>query len=149
MPRPLRDSPHRMMHLPRLAVVMVLLVSLLMAALPAASVAAATVTVTTTADGVHNPGCATDGITAPCTLRDAVIYANGSAGPTTITLAAGIYTLTIGPSGNDDATTGDLNLTANIIINGAGAGTTFIDASGMSPGDRVMKVGVFGIAGRP
>ena len=45
---------------------------------------AATVTVNTTGD--TNNTCATDGTTAPCSLRDAVTYANGH-DSTTIGLA--------------------------------------------------------------
>lgn len=59
-------------------------------------VRAATVTVTTTIDAIHSPGCATDGVTPPCSLRDTVLFANANPG-TTITLPAGIYTLTIPP----------------------------------------------------
>ena len=53
---------------------------------------------------------------------------------TTITLLTDTYTLTIGDSGNDDATTGDLNLTNTTGTtpgNGTGQATTIIDASGM------------------
>jgi hypothetical protein len=49
---------------------------------------------------------------------------------------AGTYTLTIGPAGPDDATTGDLNLTANVTITGAGAGATTIKGSG----DRIFDI---------
>jgi hypothetical protein len=104
---------------------------------------AATITVTTTADVIHRPGCATDGFTLPCSLRDATIFANANRG-TTITLPAGIYTLTIPPDATDDATTGDLNLTANVIINGADAATTIIQASATDSSagiDRVLAIG--------
>ncbi|MHB8646681.1 MAG: choice-of-anchor Q domain-containing protein [Thermomicrobiales bacterium] len=109
-------------------------------------VRAATVTVTTTADMIHNPGCATDGVTSPCSLRDATIFANAHSG-STITLPAGIYTLTIPPDTNDDATTGDLNLSGSVTINGAGAATTIIQASATNSStgiDGVFLIGSFG-----
>src|SRR4051812_37515193 len=62
---------------------------------------AATVTVTTTGDTTNT--CATDGTTAPCSLRDAVTYANKNdsttitfdlPNPSTITLTGGRLTLT-------------------------------------------------------
>jgi len=50
-------------------------------------------------------------------LRSAVIAANANPG-STIRLSHGVtYTLSIAPSGNDDAATGDLNLTADTTFN--------------------------------
>ena len=99
---------------------------------------AASFTVNTTVDGADANGCS-DG---PCTLREAIIRANALGGSSTITLPAGTYDLTIPPSGNDDATTGDLNVTAAITINGAGAATTIIDGGGSSGTvtDRIFRV---------
>src|SRR3954454_2167418 len=68
---------------------LLLLAALLTPVLPAQIVRAATVTVTTTADSDN--ACATSGA-APCSLRDAVTYANAHAG-TTISVPAGTYTL--------------------------------------------------------
>src|SRR5438132_292648 len=45
-----------------------------------------------------------------CTLRSAVQAANNVNADSTITLAAGVYKLTIAPSGGDDDSTGDLNI---------------------------------------
>jgi uncharacterized repeat protein (TIGR01451 family) len=69
-----------------------------------------------------------------CTLRSAVQAANQVAGPSTINVAAGTYVLTIAPSGADDDSTGDLNVTnlsGKITINGAGSGTsgTIVDGN--------------------
>ena len=89
---------------------------------------AATVTVTTTDDFIHSPGCATDGFTQPCSLRDTILYANANTG-TIISIPVGVYTLTIPPNSANNATTGDLNLTASMTINGAGADATIIQAS--------------------
>ncbi len=100
---------------------------------------AATVTVNNLLDPAPG-GCATTG-TGTCSLREAVIYANAHSG-TTISVPIGTITLKIGPVGADDATTGDLNLTAAVVtITGAGSTKTIIDGSGINPGtDRIFHV---------
>src|SRR4051794_2212390 len=87
-------------------------------ALPSIGAAPFSVTVTTTAD--VNDDCATTGV-APCSLRDAIRYADArtSADTTTITLPAGIYNLTQMGDCEDAALTGDLDITKNVILNGA------------------------------
>ena len=81
-----------------------------------------------------------------CTLREAIIAANSDegvdlcppgSGPDTITLAAGIYTLAVAGTDEDDAATGDLDITAPLTITGAGYDQTFIDADGI---DRVFDI---------
>jgi predicted outer membrane repeat protein len=77
----------------------------------------------------------TDG--GACTLRAAVQAADNSGGPNTISLAAGTYKLTIGPSGTlagsdvNDPAHGDLDvLNADALtITGAGSSKTIIDAN--------------------
>ncbi len=59
-------------------------------------------------------------------------------GNVTIVLPAGIYDLSILRTGGDDETTGDLNITADLKLNGAGAATTIVDAHQL---DRVVSVG--------
>lgn len=98
---------------------------------------AATFVVTTTADS--NDGACT---VALCSLRDAVIAANGNAGADIITLPAGVYTLTIPGAGENLAATGDLDITDAVTINGAGAATTIIDGGGL---DRVFDVRTSGV----
>ncbi|GAA1608400.1 right-handed parallel beta-helix repeat-containing protein [Catellatospora bangladeshensis] len=86
--------------------------------LPAAPALAATVTVTTTAD-VVNGG---DGLVS---LREAVDAANAAAGPTTIELAAGAYTLSL--CADDDTNAGgDLDVTTAqpVTVDGGGATVT-------------------------
>src|SRR6185295_4298925 len=63
-----------------------------------------------------------------CTLRAAIQELNAlGGGPHTITLPARTYTLT--QTGDDNtAVNGDLDISANITINGAGAATTIIQA---------------------
>jgi hypothetical protein len=73
-----------------------------------------------------------------CSLRGAIIAANANAG-STVVVPTGTYVLTITQSGGDDTTTGDLNMTANMIISGAGASNTIIQGR---PGwsDRIFDV---------
>lgn len=75
---------------------------------------AATFTVSKTAD-TNDGTCNAD-----CSLREAIAAANAAAGADTITLPAGTYTLTLGS---------ELLITSDITINGAGSGTTFIEAN--------------------
>ncbi|MDO8615592.1 MAG: right-handed parallel beta-helix repeat-containing protein [Dehalococcoidia bacterium] len=86
-------------------------------------------------------GCATNG----CSLREAIIAANAAAGADTISLPAGPYTLTVTGTGDDLAATGDLDILADVTINGAGAATTIIQACDSSGGpctgiDRVFEI---------
>ena len=88
---------------------------------------------------------------ANCTLREAVVAANtnaavdacaaGEPGPGTtdvILVPAGVFTLSIAGSGEDQAMTGDLDLTDSVSILGVDARQTFIDGGGI---DRVFQVG--------
>ncbi|MCB1926311.1 MAG: DUF4347 domain-containing protein, partial [Gammaproteobacteria bacterium] len=86
----------------------------------------ATYTVTTTSDGGAG------------SLREAIINANANAGADTIVLGAGTYTLTLTGQWEDSSATGDLDITSDITIQGTGAGTTIISASGL--GDRAFDV---------
>ena len=54
--------------------------------------------------------------------------ANALPGPDVINLPAGTYTLTIGGTGEDAAATGDLDITSELTISGAGAGTTIVSS---------------------
>jgi CSLREA domain-containing protein/uncharacterized repeat protein (TIGR01451 family) len=102
---------------------------------------AVTFTVNSTADGDDaNKGnlvCATAG--GVCTLRAAISEANASfgSGPHTVSIPAGIYTLT-GVGDEDGNTTGDLDVLKPMTISGAGVELTIIDGNGV---DRVMEVG--------
>ena len=100
----------------------------------------ATFTVDSTADAVDStPGdgvCATAG--AVCTLRAAIQETNALPGPNKIFVPAGKYALTIPGNGEEAAATGDLDITDDLTIGGAGAPVTYLDASVM--GDRVFHV---------
>jgi hypothetical protein len=64
------------------------------------------------------------------TLRAAIMEANALPGYDTIILPAGTYTLTIPSTGYHSDRNGDLDVTRNVTIIGAGAATTKIDAGG-------------------
>src|SRR3954447_7141640 len=118
-------------HMPtRLAL---LLSSLFLVAVPAAH--AATISVTTDADA---PG--------GCSLREAVSAANADAGAggcpagsgaDTIALPAGDYQLTIGGAGEDANASGDLDVSSDLTIAGAGASRTTISGGRI---DRVLSI---------
>lgn len=89
-------------------------------------------TVTDTGD---SPPQACAGTVCP-TLRSAVIAANANPGADTIALGAGIFQLS--RSGADDmAMSGDLDVTGDLAIAGAGAGLTVVDGGDI---DRVFHV---------
>lgn len=87
--------------------------------------------VTTTTD--ENNGCTY----ASCSLREAIIKANAEGDGAVVSISAGTYTLSIAGTGEDVAATGDLDITANIHIVGAGRDQTIIDANGI---DRVFDI---------
>ena len=72
-----------------------------------------------------------------CTLRAAIQEANTLAGADTITLPAGVFQLLLTGSGEEAAASGDLDITADLTINGAGAPSTVIDGGGL---DRVFDI---------
>jgi len=82
-----------------------------------------------------------DGICATrsgvCTLRAAIQEANALAGGDSITLPAGSFLLTSGGRDEDAAAMGDLDVTDDLVISGAGEGSTTV--SGYSS-DRVFDV---------
>src|SRR6266403_1666587 len=113
------------------------LASLLLVVAPAAG---ATFTVNDdTADAVDAaPGdgrCATAGGT--CTLRAAIQEANAHTGADTIMVPAGTYLLMIPGRGEDAAAMGDLDITDDVTITGAGADSTIVDGNGI---DRVFEI---------
>ncbi len=90
--------------------------------------------------GDLNPGDGVidTGTPGEITLRAAIMESNAVAGGDTITLPAGTYALRIAGPGEDAAATGDLDITDDLTITGAGAGTTIIDAFLVA--DRVFDV---------
>jgi len=99
---------------------------------------AANITVNTTDDELNADG--------DCSLREAIQAANTDAvvdacaagsGADTIDVPAGTYTLAIAGSGEDASATGDLDISADLTITGAGAATTIIDGADL---DRVFHI---------
>lgn len=72
-----------------------------------------------------------------CSLRGAVIAANASAGPDTIVVPAGTYTLTVAGSREDAGLSGDLDISDDLTVQGAGVGVTIIDGNDL---DRVWHI---------
>jgi Ca2+-binding RTX toxin-like protein len=89
-----------------------------------------------TFDASQGDGFAADTV-GQTSLRAAIQEANALAGQDTIILPSGTYTLAITGIGEDFSSTGDLDVSSDIIIMGAGAGRTFIDAADI---DRVLDV---------
>ncbi len=88
-----------------------------------------------TADAVPGDGiCADSG--GACSLRAAIQEANALAGDDIIELGAATYVLS-GAAGDDLALSGDLDITGNLTLNGAGTASTIIDGGGV---DRVLDI---------
>ena len=111
-----------------LAVALLALLGLAAAPPPAA---AAVFFVTKTADTLDG-ACDAD-----CSLREAIVAANALPGADVIVLGAGTYTLTRAGAGEDAAATGDLDVTGDLSILGAGAASTVLDGGLL---DRVLDV---------
>lgn len=115
------------------------LLLLLALSMPSTAFASTTVTVSTTSDTVTGDGV--------CSLREATLYANGTAEPdcavtppsgtTTIVVPAGTYALGGLP----------LTLTGNASITGAGAATTTITAAGQSQVLLVKQAATVSVSG--
>ena len=111
--------------------------SLLLASV-ATVASAADITVTTTVDDTA--------INGNCTLREAIVAANSDAtvdacnsgsGNDAIILASGTYTLAIMGNNEDASFAGDLDITANLTLSGAGPDNTVIDGGAI---DTVISV---------
>jgi CSLREA domain-containing protein len=102
---------------------LILPVLLALAAL-AAPAGAAVFTVTKTADTL-------DGACDPwdCSLREAVVAANRAPGTDVIELPPGTYVLTRTGAGEDNGSTGDLDVADPLILAGAGAVSTILDGN--------------------
>jgi CSLREA domain-containing protein len=72
-----------------------------------------------------------------CSLREAVLAADAGAGGDTIELPAAHIRLGRAGTGEDAAATGDLDLTRSVVVTGAGARSTLVDAAGL---DRVFDI---------
>ncbi|MCB0994366.1 MAG: VCBS repeat-containing protein, partial [Acidimicrobiales bacterium] len=70
-----------------------------------------------------------DGTATPtlCSVREAILAADAYGGPATVEVPAGTYVRTLAGSGP----LGDLNITGDVTVVGAGAATTILDANGI------------------
>lgn len=131
-------------HTPRILKVVVGLVGIAgLAAIGALPSVATTIHVDSTADDFDQPD------NGNCTLREAIVAANtnaavdgcaaGQPGPAVdvVEVPAGTFVLTLGPRGDDAAEHGDLDLTDDVELRGAGADVTRIDADRL---DRIFHV---------
>ncbi len=121
--------------------VLSIILALLLVGIVSVRAASPTVTVipvNTTDDELNNDG--------DCSLREAIRAANtdtavdgcpAGSGVDTITVPAGVYKLSVAGTNEDAGATGDLDITAGVVINGAGVGKTIIDGDGL---DRVFEV---------
>ncbi len=125
------------------ALVAVALLSTLMGGTQAAY--AATITVTTTTDELNADG--------DCSLREAIQAANSDTavdacpagnGPDTVVVPAGTYLLSIAGRNEHANATGDLDITSDLTISGAGAAASVVEATvsfvDFRPVDRVVHV---------
>lgn len=112
------------------------------------SLGASTITVNTEADIIDTP---------ECTLREAIASVNnggalggcqavGDGVPDTVVLPAGNYVLSLPGTDEDNCGNGDLDVLANLTLNGAGSGNTSISAEGLKPDtpERVFDINPFG-----
>ena len=74
-----------------------------------------------------------------CTLRAAIMQANSASGMDTILLPAGTYLLTL-PGVDDNDQFGDLDISDDLTIKGAGPHLTIVDGNGAVTGDRVFHI---------
>ncbi len=115
------------------------LASLALLAFAHAPAFAATFVINTTDDltdaNIGDGVCET--INANCSLRAAVQEANAFSGTDSLTVPAGTYNLSLSGVGEDAAATGDLDITDDLTVNGAGANQVFID--GMAA-DRIFNI---------
>ncbi|MBK8466051.1 MAG: proprotein convertase P-domain-containing protein [Chloracidobacterium sp.] len=84
-----------------------------------------------------------DGICADaggfCSLRAAISESNFAPGANTISLPSGVYTTTLAGAAENVNASGDYDITSDVIINGAGSGTTIVEANA-APGVATERV---------
>ncbi len=124
---------------PVLLIPVLLLAIFLTQARAAAAGAAATISVNTTVDEISDNG--------RCSLREAIETANtgsgvggcsiSGSGPYQIDIPSGIYFLSLGTYDEDGNQGGDFDLRASVTLQGAGAGSTRLDANTL---DRVFDI---------
>ncbi len=118
-------------------------ITLLLAAMALAVVLAAapaqaqTTFVVDTPDDDASATACTEDTDDDCSLRGAIIAANGASGADVIDVPEGAYALTIAGGAEEASATGDLDITDGLTINGAGANSTTV-AAGTGFADRIF-----------
>jgi hypothetical protein len=90
-----------------------------------------------------NPGdgvCETAAGNGICTVRAAIQESNEHPGVDTINIPEGTYTLTLSDSYENQAATGDLDITDNVTIHGSGAQTTHLTRDINNFFDRIFDI---------
>lgn len=87
------------------------------------------------ADGICDSDSGTAG--EQCSLRAAIQQSNSNSGANTILLPAGEYTFSRAGRSENAALTGDLDITDELVLHGAGANVTVVNAAGL---DRVFEI---------
>lgn len=122
----------------RLSLAAALIAGVILVIRPALIVQAAAITVSVTSDD--------NTINGNCTLREAIRAANldqavdacpAGNGADTLQLPAGVYILTLAGTGENSAATGDLDITEDLTVEGAGKTSTIISGNGI---DRVFDI---------
>ena len=115
---------------------MVLALTLVLFALAASGVLADTLVVDSTDDDATATACS--GAPGDCSLRGAIIAANGNGVADTIVFGVdGVFALSIAGANEDAATSGDLDILDDLIFSGNGFSATVIDGGAL---DRVFDV---------
>lgn len=127
----------------KLPLALLLLVGLLL--IPTAAYAQGTINVDTTVDDttISDTGCSLrEAISSANTDSDVDSCTRTGTAPYTINVPAGIYQLILPGSGEDDNVSGDLDIRTSLVISGAGADTTYIQAGVTAPLaiDRVIDI---------
>jgi predicted outer membrane repeat protein len=108
---------------------------------------ATTFTVDRVDDTASATGCM-DAMPNDCSLRGAIIAANGAPGLDMIVLPAGTYPLSVKGVAEDLGATGDLDITDDLMLQGAGSATTIIDGAQLGDmthtSDRIIQVDSMG-----
>jgi len=108
---------------------------------------AATFTVDRFDDTASATACK-DAVPDDCSLRGAIIAANATPGADTIVLPAGTYALVVKGVAEDMAATGDLDISDDLTLQGAGSATTIIDGAQLgdmnNTPDRIFQVDPMG-----
>ena len=89
--------------------------------------------------------CSTAGDSGVACLIAAITTANANGKTNTLTLAAGIYTLTAINNGTASDSNGLPVITSTLTIMGAGAATTSIERAASAPAFRLLKVAATGV----